>query len=554
MRKIGFIGLILVLGILSAHAQLGDPFSVEAKRIGNEVHVTVMIPTNHYLYAENFKVTDALGNLQEAVSLPEATTVTDPNTGKPKPVYAEPFDATFSWNPVDEGAAAIHIQYWGCNDEVCFIPQTKVVELELEAGESAVDEVKSETDRPDTDPLQIDQSGPDRSDVDQAAWQSSLEAFEVKGTAVGSMRPEAFLAFLDEAEIGVQNPDVDAFHLFLNDPVAFVRESGLLLTILFILVGGLALNLTPCVLPMIPVNLAIIGAGAQAGSKKRGFALGATYGVGIALVYGLLGVIVVLTGSQFGTIQANPWFNLVIAVIFVVLALAMFDIIHIDFSHLQSKLGGGKRASGSFVVALSMGSVAALLAGACVAPVVIAVLLLATNIYEANSVAGLLLPFVLGFGMALPWPFAGAGLSFLPKPGKWMQYVKYGFGVGIIFFALYYGHLSYRAFRPADVTAKGEVEGHIVIDGATNEGLADAIDQALKEHKPIFIDFWASWCKNCKAMDKTTFKDEAVKARLKGYTFIKYVAEDPTNPSTKAVMDYFGVQGLPTFVLLGASL
>ncbi len=51
-------------------------------------------------------------------------------------------------------------------------------------------------------------------------------------------------------------------------------------------------------------------------------------------------------------------------------------------------------------------------------------------------------------------------------------------------------------------------------------------------------------------MDKTTFKDEVVKARLENYTFIKYIAEDPVDPDIKAVMDHFGVQGLPTFVVL----
>jgi thiol:disulfide interchange protein len=334
------------------------------------------------------------------------------------------------------------------------------------------------------------------------------------------------------------------FRLFLNDPVAFVRESGLLWAVLFILIGGLALNLTPCVLPMIPINLAIIGAGAQAGSRSRGFALGATYGLGIALVYGVLGVIVVLTGSQFGTIQANPWFNLVIALIFVVLALAMFDVFHIDFSRFQSKFGGGEKKQGSFLLALTMGSVAALLAGACVAPVVIAVLLLATNIYEASGAAGLALPFVLGIGMALPWPFAGAGLSFLPKPGRWMEYVKYAFGIGIILFALYYGHLSYRAFLPAEVKSG--------IDGRTNEGFAAVLEEARGSGRPVLIDFTASWCKNCAAMEKTTFRDEAVKTALENVTFIKYVSEDPDNPNTKAVWSYFDVPGLPTFIVLEA--
>ena len=528
MYKVLLSVLSLVATTISSFGQFSDPFSVEAHLQGDVVVVEATVPANHYLYAGHFHVTDAQGNEQAPLSLPEGETITDPDTGKPKPVFGKDFSAKYSWNPQAGAGGAIHIQYWGCNDQICFIPQEKVVEISVSEA-SVVGGVEEGT---------------------SSDWKSELEYFEVVDSAAGYMKAEPFLRFLDEAETGNTVGEMNAFRLFLTDPVAFVRESGLLWAILFILGGGLLLNLTPCVLPMIPINLAIIGAGAQAGSKGRGFALGATYGLGIALVYGLLGVIVVLTGSQFGTIQANPWFNLMIAAIFVVLALAMFDVFHIDLSRFQSKLGGGEQKQGSFLVALSMGSVAALLAGACVAPVVIAVLLLATNVYEASGPVGLALPFLLGVGMALPWPFAGAGLSFLPKPGKWMEYVKYAFGVGIIFFALYYGHLSYRAFNPADVTEQGEIEGHLIINGATNEGLVNALERARAEGRPVFIDFWASWCKNCKVMDKTTFKDEAVKARLEGYTFIKYIAEDLTNPETQAVMKHFNVQGLPTFVVL----
>lgn len=529
MRKSVFSILVYALALLSSHAQLSDPFTVEASLVDGQVDVRVAIPDKHYLYAKDFKVTDALGNEQKAMEIPATVSVTDPNTGEPEAVYNKPFSARYAWEPQGNGAAAIHVQYWGCNDQVCFIPRTKVVALTDAAGEERV------------------AAGVD---IETADWKLALAGFETKGVMVGSMRPAAFLRFLDQAENGFDGTEIGAFSLFLNDPVAFVRESGLLVAILFIFAGGLALNLTPCVLPMIPVNLAIIGAGARSGSKGRGFALGGVYGLGIALVYGLLGVVVVLTGSQFGTIQANPWFNLVIALIFVVLALAMFDIIHIDFSRFQSKFGSSGGGSDGFMVALGMGAVSALLAGACVAPVVIAVLLLATNIYEANNVVGLLLPFVLGFGMALPWPFAGAGLSFLPKPGKWMVYIKYGFGIGIIFFALYYGRLSYRAFLPDNSGAQEGADGHVIINGANNDGLAEAILEAREAGKPIFIDFWASWCKNCKAMDRTTFRDMVVKERLADYLFIKYVAEDFGNPETQSVIDHFGIQGLPTFVVL----
>ena len=99
--------------------------------------------------------------------------------------------------------------------------------------------------------------------------------------------------------------------------------------------------------------------------------LGGTYGLAMALVYGALGLIVVLTASTFGTINSTVWFNVGIALLFIVLALGMFDVIAIDFTKYQSNLDATKvAASGTIALAFFMGCVTALLAGACVAPVV----------------------------------------------------------------------------------------------------------------------------------------------------------------------------------------
>ena len=184
------------------------------------------------------------------------------------------------------------------------------------------------------------------------------------------------------------------------------------------LIGGLALNLTPCGLPMIPINLAILGAGAQASSRSRGFGLGLAYGGAMALVYGVLGLIVILTAGTFGTINSSPWFNLGIASLFVVLGLAMFDVIMVDFTRFRSGMRLGETGRGTVWLAFSMGAIAALLAGACVAPVVIQVIVFASNLHAPGTSIALALPFVLGLGMGLPWPIAGAGLASRPPPDR----------------------------------------------------------------------------------------------------------------------------------------
>jgi thiol:disulfide interchange protein DsbD len=338
-----------------------------------------------------------------------------------------------------------------------------------------------------------------------------------------------------------------------------VKERGMfegrgpLMILLLVLIGGLALNLTPCVLPMIPINLAIIGAGAQAGSRGRGFMLGSAYGLAMALVYGAIGLVVILTAGTFGTINSSPWFNLGIAILFFVLALAMFDVLLIDFSQYAGNLGTSS-SKGSFALAFSMGAVAALLAGACVAPVVIQVVLFSSNLYATGIKVALALPFCLGIGMAIPWPIAGAGLAALPKPGMWMVRVKQAFGVFIMATAIYYGYEAYSIFAnrwvdPAAVSSSVEAQ----LKAGWHASLAQGLDLAQREQKPVLIDMWATWCKNCLTMDKTTLENADVQKALSGYIRIKYQAEDPDQPPAKAVMQRFNAAGLPTYVILRPS-
>ena len=364
-----------------------------------------------------------------------------------------------------------------------------------------------------------------------------LNDFEVLATSGGYLGVDEFLKFIRSAETGVKEQGM-------------FEGRGPIAIVLLVLLGGLALNLTPCVLPMIPINLAIIGAGAQAGSRGRGFMLGSAYGVAMALVYGVIGLVVILTAGTFGTINSSPWFNAGIAVLFVFLALAMFDIITIDFSRFSNNLQTGADR-GTMVLAFTMGAVSALLAGACVAPVVIQVVLFSSNLYATGTTIALALPFFLGLGMALPWPFAGAGLAALPKPGMWMVRVKQAFGVFILLTSVYYGYQAYELFssRWVDASAvKASIEEQV--KAGWHASLGEGLDTARRENKPVLIDMWATWCKNCLTMDKTTLVDQKVQSALDGYVKIKFQAESPDEQPAKGVMQRFNAVGLPTYVIL----
>lgn len=360
-----------------------------------------------------------------------------------------------------------------------------------------------------------------------------LESFNINGKSGGFLNAEAFLTFLHQSEKGLKE-------------TGMFEGRGPFAIVLLVLLGGFALNLTPCVLPMIPINLAIIGAGAQSGSRRRGFLLGATYGAGMAMTYGVLGLVVILTAGTFGTLNSSPWFNLGISLLFLALGLAMFDVFLIDFSRWSNRFNPTAKR-GSVLLAFSMGTVAALLAGACVAPVVIQVILFSSNLYASGTMIALMLPFFLGIGMATPWPLAGAGMAALPKPGMWMKRVKQGFGVLIVASSMYYGYLSYELFqgrldignRDATVEENGWIP-------SWPEGL----QTARNEHKPVFIDFWASWCKNCLTMEQTTFKDPKVQDALKGYVKIRLNAEHPDEEPIRSLIQRFQTIGLPSYVIL----
>ena len=477
-----------------------------------------------------------------AFAYPEPHMITFDFQPDPMAVYEEEFDIAFRL-PIGEdttpGDFTIEgkLNYQACDDKACYRPSSAPFTFGLSIAGSGEPPVKSDAVLlADVDVSKFDfgeavaiepteDPTPKVTEVEDDNWESLIDEFTVAGQASGYMGSDEFISFIDETEAGRGN-EVQSL-----DSYSFAG------VMVLAIVAGLLLNLTPCVLPLIPINLAIIGAGAKAESRTRGIVLGGAYGVGIAAVFGLLGLLFVLGIASFGgSLNENPWFNLGITVLFVMLALAMFDVFMIDFSKLQSKINTqGKGGHVGF--AAFMGAVSALLAGACVAPALVAVLLYSQAQYVAGNTVALILPLLVGVGMAIPWPVVGGGISMLPKPGAWMDKVKYGFGVVILIIGAYYGYQTYKMFDSK------MVDESAVIASADESGwhkhLGPALAEAKAEGKPVLIDFWATWCKNCLVMNETTFKDEAVLTKLDGYVKVKYQAENPGESPHAELLDRF---------------
>jgi thiol:disulfide interchange protein len=441
------------------------------------------------------------------------------------------------------------LRYQACDANLCYAPVTTPVTWSLKVVPAGTKVAVLHRDVFDAIRFGTGQQPPSASDIatgrrsalkrtEPTNGLDALEGFSTLASTGGYLGSKDFLSFVHNAEAGVKDRGM-------------FEGRGPLAILVLVFLGGLALNLTPCVLPMIPINLAIIGAGVQAGSRMRGFMLGGVYGAAMAVVYGILGLAVITTASTFGVINASPWFNLGIAALFTVLALAMFDVIVIDFTKYSAHVSLAGAARGSFLLAFGMGAIAALLAGACVAPVVIQVVVFSSNLYAKGTASALALPFFLGIGMAVPWPIAGAGIAALPKPGHWMVRVKQVFGVAIFAMAAYYGYTAYELFadRHVDAAAVNSSVQEKLREG-WHSSLAEGLAVAMREQRPVLIDFWATWCKNCLTMDQTTLKNSEVRAALARYVKIAYQAEQPDEDPAKSVMQRFNAIGLPTYVIL----
>ena len=351
-----------------------------------------------------------------------------------------------------------------------------------------------------------------------------------------------------EARIAQGYRDADAFLAFLRGESP--RESPLPKSaawlVLALLAAGVALNLTPCVLPMVPVNLIVIG---------RSFRRGLLYGLGLAAAYGALGVGAAFGGLAFGAIQASPVFNGCVALVFLALAVALLRggfSLNVAAGKTPALVAALRRLGGLFP--FFMGVTSALLAGACVAPVLVSTLVLTADLSAQGHRLAWTLPFVLGLGMALPWPFLGAGLRVLPRPGAWMRGVNRAFAVLLVAFAAWYGWLAVGAARDrsdekdeSDLSGERGANGVVELSLSSPSSLSSLTSLLSSSSKPVLVDCWATWCKNCAAMERGTLRDPRVVEALKGFRVIRLQAEDID--ALRKIPGFESIVGLPAFVV-----
>ena len=384
--------------------------------------------------------------------------------------------------------------------------------------------------------------------------------------------------------------------------IASVLSGGKLLVILpaFMLLG-LGLAFTPCVLPMVPILASIIvGEGAHT-RRARGFILALSYSAGMAIVYTALGVAAGLAGEGLAAALQNPWVLGGVGLLIVAMSLSMFGFYQLQLpSAWQTRLVGasGRQSSGKLAGVFVMGAISALIVGPCVAAPLAGALVYISQ--TRDVVIGGAALFAMAVGMSIPLLLVGLSAgSLLPRAGAWMDQVKKFFGVLMLAMAIWLvspvlppqlqmvawsalllgyafyllrntGHWAALSFAGllallGAVQLTGVATGgrdafaplaHLGI-GPQHSGLVfekvktvEQLERRLANTggKTLMLDFYADWCVSCKEMEKLTFTDAGIKARLAD-TILLQVDVTANDAHDKAMLKRFGLFGPPGIIL-----
>jgi cytochrome c-type biogenesis protein len=206
-----------------------------------------------------------------------------------------------------------------------------------------------------------------------------------------------------------------------------------------VFVAGVATSLTPCLYPMIPITVSIVGAGDGSVSRWRRVGLVAVYVIGLAAAYAGLGLLAGLTGTMFGSVSTNPWLQFAMANVMLAAAAMMADLIPVPIPERLRARAATAGIGGKVTGVLVMGLVSGLVAAPCGAPVMAAVL----TWVAATRSAVLGFAYLLAFSVGMCSLLLGAALATdttlrLPRAGPWMLWVKRAFAFILLGVAEYY--------------------------------------------------------------------------------------------------------------------
>ena len=327
------------------------------------------------------------------------------------------------------------------------------------------------------------------------------------------------------------------------------KQPSLFLSIIFFFGMGVLLSLTPCVLPMIPILSSII-IGQKNKSHLHAFFLSLCYVLGTALSYMMIGILFALLGKNLSVLFQQSWIMICASIVYAIMGLSLFGLFQIQ---LPEKLRGyianisHHQNSGSYISAFIMGALSILILSPCVTPPLAAALLLIVATKEMAM--GSLLLFVLGIGMGTPLLLIGAlGPRILPKPGKWMNGIKYFFGTLLLVIALMLFVRTKPEWFSLPFFTATQTESPLKFKSVnTINDINTVIQQANKDNKIVMLDFYASWCLACKEFDASTFRDPSIKSALSHIVLLRV---DVTNNSAddQLVEKHFGVIAPPTIL------